>query len=51
MKTVSEQGYHMEIVDTCRHVTPFGTSEDWIKKQEAGVGVVERYVIDNQPEV
>lgn len=46
---LAKKGYVFEYVDSCRHVTPYGKSTDWLENHEIGSKINEHYVIENQP--
>lgn len=50
-KVLTDQGYTFEYIDSCEHVTPYGTSADWLESHEVGAKISEHYVIENQPEL
>ena len=47
-EVLEEKGYSFEYVDEHYHVTPFGTSDEWI--EEKYPTITEHYAIENQPE-
>ena len=46
---LADKGYTLEYVDSCQHVTPYGTSTDWLENHDIGSKIQEHYVIENQP--
>jgi hypothetical protein len=44
---LSKEGYLFDYVDEHSHITPFGTSEDWLEENYSGIN--EHYCIDDQP--
>lgn len=46
---LKNKGYVFEYVDECRHITPLGTSSEWLKENYPRIA--ERYCIENQPEM
>lgn len=47
---LAKKGYVFEYVDSCTHVTPYGTSSDWLENHKIGSKINEHYVIENQPD-
>lgn len=43
-EVLTEEGYTYTYIDECRHVTPYGTSEEWLEDKYPGV--IEMYYID-----
>lgn len=50
-EVLNKRGYTFEYVDSCRHVTPYGSSRSWLETHELASEIKEQYVIDNQPEL
>ena len=50
-EVLNKQGYTFEYVESCRHVTPRGSSRSWLEAHELVSEIKEQYVIDNQPEL
>lgn len=48
-EVLSNKGYTFEYVDSHPHITPYGTSTDWLENHELGSKIREHYVIENQP--
>lgn len=44
---LKEKGYVFDFVDSHQHITPFNSSDEWIKTEY--VEITEHYVIENQP--
>lgn len=44
---LEEKGYVFDCVGYHRHITPYGTSEEWLEDKYSSV--TEHYVIENQP--
>jgi len=46
---LKEKGYTFEYVDSHQHITPTGTSREWLEDKYPEI--MENYVIENQPEI
>ena len=46
---LTEKGYCFDYVSGYAHISPFGTSSGWLKKNYPDI--TEHYVIENQPEL
>lgn len=46
---VEENGFIFEFIDSHTHVTPYGTSTDWLEEHKVYSKIKEHYVIENQP--
>ena len=46
---LAEKGYVFEYVDSCQHITPYGTSSDWLERKYSFIK--EHYKIENQPNI
>ena len=44
---LNEKGYTFEYVDSHQHITPMGTSSEWLEDKYPEIA--ENYVIENQP--
>lgn len=47
-KVLSEKGYTFEYVNEHQHITPYGSSSDWIEREYPEIQ--EHYIIENQPD-
>lgn len=50
-EVITEKGYEFEFIDSCRHITPYTSSREWLSEHEIGAKICEHYVIDDQPEL
>ena len=46
-KVLTDKGYVFEYIDSHQHITPYGTSKEWL--EEKYPQITEHYCIDNQP--
>jgi hypothetical protein len=46
-KVLTDKGYVFDYVDSHQHITPYGTSEEWLEDKYSSI--TEHYVIENQP--
>lgn len=46
---LEEKGYEFTYIDSCTHVTPYGTSGDWLEETFGEIN--EKYVIEDQPDL
>ena len=46
---LEENGYEFTYIDSCTHVTPYGTSSDWLEETFGEIN--EKYVIEDQPDL
>ncbi|WP_288619187.1 hypothetical protein [uncultured Eubacterium sp.] len=46
---LKEKGYEFTYIDSCIHVTPYGTSGDWVEETFGEIN--EKYVIEDQPDL
>ena len=44
-----EKGYEFTYIDSCTHVTAYGTSSDWLEETFGEIN--EKYVIEDQPDM
>lgn len=46
---LEEKGYEFTSIDSCTHVTAYGTSSDWLEETFGEIN--EKYVIEDQPDL
>lgn len=46
---LEEKGYEFAYIDSCTHVTAYGTSSDWLKETFGEIN--EKYIIEDQPDI
>ena len=46
---LKEKGYEFAYIDSCTHVTAYGTSRDWLEETFGEIN--EKYVIEDQPDL
>ena len=46
---LEEKGYEFTYIDSCTHVTAYGTSSDWLEETFGEIN--EKYVIEDQPDL
>ena len=44
---LKEKGYEFTYIDSCTHVTAYGTSSDWLEETFGEIN--EKYIIEDQP--
>ena len=46
---LEENGYEFTYIDSCTHVTPYGTSGNWLEETFGEIN--EKYIIEDQPDI
>lgn len=46
---LEEKGYEFAYIDSCTHVTAYGTSSDWLEETFGEIN--EKYIIEDQPDI
>lgn len=46
---LEEKGYEFAYIDSCTHVTAYGTSSDWLEETFGEIN--EKYIIEDQPDL
>ena len=46
---LEEKGYEFAYIDSCTHVTPYGTSGNWLEETFGEIN--EKYIIEDQPDI
>lgn len=46
---LEEKGYEFAYIDSCTHVTAYGTSSDWLEETFGELN--EKYIIEDQPDI
>lgn len=46
---LEEKGYEFAYIDSCTHVTAYGTSRDWLEETFGEIN--EKYIIEDQPDL